>query len=319
MTKQQTREEEKPAEQTQAKGRKAEVRFALHMMKGNKLVLAGLAISLAAVVIALTANILVSPKIAIINDFPLRTCWNNPWIDWGLKSVQTCSGSQIFPLGTDAYGRDLLGLIILSIPLDLTIAFEVVISAFIIGLVFGSVAAYAGGVIDEAILRITDIFFALPVIVFALVVVISIPNGRTIPILTEVVLLTWWPLYVRLIRSQVLAEKEKPYTEALRAVGAGRFRILFFHIIPNSIYPVFVQATLDIGGVILAVSTLMFIGLTPSLELPELGNLSNQGLSYVNQAPWLLIFPGLTILIISLGFNLLGDGIRDILDPRLRR
>ncbi len=288
-------------------------------MRKNRLVLVGLGISITSILIGLTANILANPKLAITNNFGLRACWNNPWIDWGLKSVSTCAGTQIFPLGTDAYGRDLLGLIILSIPLDLTIAFEVVISAFIIGLVFGSVAAYAGGLIDEAILRITDIFFALPVIIFALVVVISIPNGRTIPVLTGVVLLTWWPIYVRLIRSQVLAEKEKPYTEALRAVGASRFRILFLHIIPNSIYPVLVQATLDIGGVILAVSTLMFIGLTPSLELPELGNLSNQGLSYVNQAPWLLIFPGLTILIISLGFNLLGDGVRDILDPRLRR
>ncbi|MGI0079473.1 MAG: ABC transporter permease [Nitrososphaerales archaeon] len=319
MTEQKTEQAQKDLAETRIHSRAEELKFALHLMKRNKLVLVGLAITLAAIVIALTANVLVDPKLAIFNDFNLRSCWNNSWIDWGLKSVNTCSGTRIFPLGTDAYGRDLLGLIILSIPLDLGIAFEVVISAFIIGIVFGSVAAYAGGFLDEAILRVTDIFFALPVIVFALVVVISIPNGRTIPVLTGVVLLTWWPIYVRLIRSQVLAEKEKPYTEALRAVGASRFRILFLHIIPNSIYPVFVQATLDIGGVILAVSTLMFIGLTPSLELPELGNLSNQGLSYVNQAPWLLIFPGLTILIIALGFNLLGDGIRDILDPRLRR
>ncbi len=116
-----------------------------------------------------------------------------------------------------------------------------------------------------------------------------------------------------------MSEKEKPYVERLRAMGASAPRILFRHIVPNSIYPVLVQGTLDIGSVILTVSALTFIGLTPSPLLPELGNLANQGIQYLFTAPWLILFPGLTILIISLGFNLLGDGIRDIFDPRLRR
>jgi len=116
-----------------------------------------------------------------------------------------------------------------------------------------------------------------------------------------------------------LSEKEKPYAEALRSMGASRFRILFRHILPNSIYPVLVQLTLDIGGVILIFSSLMFLGFSPNPLLPELGNLVSDGIEFVQTAPWLIIFPGLTILIIALGFNLLGDGIRDILDPRLRR
>jgi len=126
-------------------------------------------------------------------------------------------------------------------------------------------------------------------------------------------------LYVRLTRSQILAEKEKSYVEALRSVGAGRLRILFLHIIPNSIYPVLVQATLDIGGVILTFSALMFLGFTPNPYLPELGQLTSDGINNVVSAPWLVIFPGLLIVIVALGWNLLGDGVRDVLDPRLRR
>jgi len=208
-------------------------------------------------------------------------------------------------------------MIILAIPVDLEIAFEVVASAVVIGVFFGGLAGYKGGIVDEAILRVTDVFLAIPGILLAIVLIVVL--GRSLPTLTIAVLTTWWPYYVRLMRSQVLSEKEKPYVERLRAMGAGDVRILYGHIVQNSIYPVLVQATLDIGSVILTVSALTFIGLTPSPLLPELGNLANQGIQYIFTAPWLILFPGLTILIISLGFNLLGDGIRDVFDPRLRR
>ncbi len=316
-----------PAENTEeryeikrAGGRRAELKFSLYLLRRNPLVLAGSVISLGSIIIALLSHYIVNPKLANQIDYGLQLCWNNPIINWHLLSVSSCPAeTAVYPLGTDFYGRSVLQMIILSIPLDLEIAFAIVLAAFTIGIVFGSIAAYAGGIVDEIILRITDIFFALPVIILALVVVVSLPHGRTIPVLTGVTLAIWWPLYVRLVRSQVLAEKGKPYAEALKAVGASRFRILFMHIVPNSIYPAIVQLTLDVGGVILTFSTLMFIGLSPSPLLPELGNLTNQGLDYVRRAPWLIIFPGLTILIIALGFNLLGDGIRDVLDPRLRR
>ncbi|MGI0080876.1 MAG: ABC transporter permease, partial [Nitrososphaerales archaeon] len=169
-------------------------------------------------------------------------------------------------------------------------------------------------------LRVTDIFFAFPALVLALVILaVAGPSGRTLTTLSFAVLVIWWPLYVRLTRSQILSEKEKMYVEALRSVGAGRIRILFRHILPNSIYPVLVQATLDIGGVILTFSALMYLGFTPNGLLPELGQLTTDGINNMNSAPWLLIFPGLVILIVALGWNLLGDGIRDVLDPRLRR
>ena len=208
-------------------------------------------------------------------------------------------------------------MIILAIPLDLSIALEIVASALAIGIILGAVAAYAGGWVDEVILRVTDIFFAFPFLILALVFAAVL--GRTIPSLELAILLVWWPVYVRIIRGQMLSEKNKAYVEALKALGVSRTRTLFFHLIPNSIYPLLVQATLDIGGVILTFSALVFLGFSPSPALPELGNLAADGINQIFTAPWLLVIPGLVILLISLGFNLVGDGLRDVLDPRLRR
>jgi len=295
--------------------RRDDIRHALHLFRQNPLVLVGLAISSVTLLISVLSPFLVNPALANDTHSLVKNCWNNPIISWG-SNISTCPGA-VHPLGTDAFGRDLLDMIVLAIPVDVRIALEVVLSALIIGIVFGATAAYAGGIIDEVILRITDIFLAVPGILLAIIFLFVF--GRTFTVLTVAIVIIWWPTYVRLLRSQVLSEREKPYVEALRAMGAGRARILFRHIVPNSIYPLLVQATLDIGSVILTVSALTFIGLSPSDLLPELGNLASQGFGYFFQAPWEIIFPGLTILLISLGFNLLGDGIRDIFDPRLRR
>jgi peptide/nickel transport system permease protein len=298
-------------------GRRAELRYTLRLIRKNPIVLAGALISAASVLTALFSRFVVDPSSWVLLDPPLKLCWNNPLFNWHIANAVTSCGPTIFPLGTDIYGRSLLQMIVIAIPVDLQIAFEVVASAVIIGTVLGGVAAYLGGAVDEVILRVTDIFLAVPGILLAIVLMVIL--GRTIPILTASVLVTWWPFYVRLTRSQVLSEKEKLYVERLRATGASGPRILFRHIIPNTIYPVLIQATLDIGAVILTVSALMFIGLTPDPKYPELGNLAKQGIQYIFTAPWLIIFPGLTLLIISVGFNLLGDGIRDVFDPRLRR
>jgi peptide/nickel transport system permease protein len=295
--------------------RSADLRYALHLFRKNPLVLAGLVLSVGSIATALLSHVLVNPALWQLTHPSLKNCWNNPLFGWGNANIATCPTQ--YPLGTDSYGRNLLQMIVLAIPVDLQIALEVVLSAVTIGIVFGATASYAGGIVDEAILRVTDIFLAVPGILLAIVFMVVF--GRTIPVLTAAVVLIWWPTYVRLVRSQVLSEKERPYVESLRSIGAGRLRILFRHIVPNSIYPLMVQATLDIGSVILTVSALTFIGLSPSPLLPELGNLASLGSQYFFTAPWLIIFPGLTILLISLGFNLLGDGLRDILDPRLRR
>jgi len=296
-------------------GRSADLRLALHLLRRNPLVLAGLVLSVGSIALALLSHVLVNPTSWQLTHPVLKNCWNNPLFGWGSVNIAKCPTT--YPLGTDSYGRNLLQMIVLAVPVDLQIALEVVLSAVAIGIVFGATASYAGGIVDEIILRVTDIFLAVPGILLAIVFMVVF--GRTIPVLTGAVLLVWWPTYVRLVRSQVLSEKERPYVEALRSIGAGRLRILFRHVVPNSIYPLLVQATLDIGSVILTVSALTFIGLSPSPLLPELGNLASLGSQYFFTAPWLIVFPGLTILLISLGFNLLGDGLRDILDPRLRR
>jgi len=249
-------------------------------------------------------------------DFTQRYCWNNPLFDWGTQHA-ACAPGTSYLLGTDGFGRDLFQMILMAIPLDLSIALTIVLAATLFGVALGSIAAYAGGKIDEAILRVTDIFFAFPGLILALV--LAAIFGRTMSTLVLAVLVVWWPTYVRLIRGQILAEKERNYVEALRSLGISSKRILFLHILPNSIYPILVQSTLDIGGVVLTFSALMFLGFSPTPALPELGNLASDGISQIFIAPWLILFPGALIVLISLSFNLIGDGIRDVLDPRLRR
>ena len=301
----------------QARGRRADLRHAFRLARKNPLVLAGFAIAAGTVLLALISGLLVNPD-SWTKLYPgLRLCWNNSIIHWNIQNLYTCPTKYVYPLGTDSNGRNLLNMIVLAVPLDLEVALTVVASAIVIGLVAGGTAAYVGGVVDEAILRITDIFFGLPSIVLGLILLTTL--GHSFTILTFALVIIWWPIYARLVRSQVLSEKQKPYVQALRSVGAGNLRILFRHIIPNSIYPVFVQATLDIGGVILTFSSFTFLGFSPNPNIPELGNLVNAGINYAFVAPWLILFPGLAIVIISLGFNLLGDGLRDVLDPRLRR
>jgi peptide/nickel transport system permease protein len=307
---------EQPAEGKGIYGRRAEVRYALRLMRQNPIVLVGSVISVGSVLVALLYWVFVDPAYWHIQDSANALCWNNPILNWGIQNVFNCGG-PVYPLGADLYGRSLLQMIVLSVPVDLQIAFVVVGSAVVIGVLLGGVAAYVGGILDEVILRVTDIFLAVPGILLAIVLLVIL--GRTIPVLTAAVLITWWPYYVRLARSQVLGEKGKPYVERLRAMGAGGTRILFRHVVPNSIYPILVQATIDVGAVILTVSALMFIGLTPDPKYPELGNLAKEGIQHFFTAPWLIVFPGLTLLLISVGFNLLGDGIRDVFDPRLRR
>ena len=294
----------------------ADLKYTLYLLRKNPLVVAGSLIAFFFIILSFVANQIVDPDSAIAFDFTRSYMWNNPIINWG-PGAAIYKGPEFLYLGTDGYGRDLLKMIILAIPLDMENAFIITVAAAAIGVTIGAIAGYVGGRIDEAILRITDIFFAFPGLILALVFAAIL--GRTIPTLRLAILLVWWPTYVRLMRGQVLSEKEKSYVEALRALGAGHLRILFRHILPNAIYPILVQATLDFGGVILTFSALMFLGFSPSPALPELGNLASDGYFHVFDAPWLILFPGLTMLIIALAFNLVGDGLRDVLDPRLRR
>jgi peptide/nickel transport system permease protein len=304
----------------------ADLKYTLYLLRKNPLVMIGSIMAIFFVGLSLLANFIVDPSLANPTGYPefggmypfeRKFMWGKgSIINWG-PGVRLYEGPEQFYLGTDSWGRDLLKMIILAIPVDMENAVIVTLGAVAFGTLIGALAGYAGGVVDEAVLRITDIFFAFPALVLALV--FAAIFGRNLPTLRLALLLVWWPPYVRLMRGQILSEKEKGYVEALRGLGAGPLRILFRHIIPNSIYPILVQATLDFGGVILTFSALMFLGFSPSPSLPELGNLAASGYEHIFEAPWLIIFPGLTMLIIALAFNLVGDGLRDVLDPKLRR
>lgn len=304
----------------------ADLKYTLYLLRKNPLVMTGSIIAIFFVVLSLLANLIVNPNLANPTGYPefgdqypfeRKLMWDkNSIIQWGL-GIRIYEGPEHFYLGTDNWGRDLLKMIILALPVDMKEALIITLAAAAFGTLIGALAGYIGGVVDEAVLRITDIFLAFPALVLALV--FAAMFGRTLSTLRLALLLVWWPPYVRLIRGQILSEKEKGYVEALRALGAGHLRTLFRHIIPNAIYPILVQATLDFGGVILTFSALMFLGFSPSPSLPELGNLASSGYEHIFEAPWLIVFPGLTMLIIALAFNLVGDGLRDVLDPKLRR
>ena len=166
-------------------------------------------------------------------------------------------------------------------------------------------------------MRVTDIFLALPLFIWAMAIAAVL--SRNLNSLILALATVSWPGYTRIIRGQVLIEKGKPYVEGLQALGVSRARILIRHVIPNSIFPLLVQATLDIGGVILTIAALTFLGLALNPLIPELGALVSAGQTYIQINPYLITFPGLAIVLVSLSFNLVGDGLRDILDPRLRR
>jgi peptide/nickel transport system permease protein len=279
----------------------SELKFAGHLLVQNKLVLAGIIISVGVLMTAIFGPLVVSPTIATRIDLANR--------------LQPPSATHW--LGTDDYGRDLFDIIVLSTRLDVSAMLEIVVAGVAIGVMLGAFSGFLGGKLDEALMRVTDIFFSIPGLILALAVAAVL--GRGLNNLILAIIVVQWPGYTRILRGQVLAEKEQLYVDALRALGIGKVRIIIRHIIPNTIYPVLVQCTLDLGGVILTFAGLSFLGFGASALTPELGRLITAGQTYIFQAPWLTAFPGITILIISLAFNLMGDGIRDVLDPRLRR
>jgi peptide/nickel transport system permease protein len=220
-------------------------------------------------------------------------------------------------LGIDSHGGDMLTKILFGLQLDLMTAIVVVGVGAMVGILVGVVSGFLGGATDEVLMRITDIFLAFPGLILAMAVAAAL--GRNWTNLTIALMIVWWPGYARLIRGQVLVEKEKLYVEAARSVGASRWRLAFRHVLPNSIYPMLIAVTLDIGGVLLTAAGLSFIGFGAQPGSAELGIMVSDSMPHMLAAPWTMIFPGLTILITSVGFNLIGDGLRDVLDPRLRR
>lgn len=226
--------------------------------------------------------------------------------------------SKEFPFGTDKFGVGLLSRILYSLRLDLGLSLVVVFSAVVIGMLVGGVAGYYGGIIDEALMRVTEIFLSFPGLILAMAVM-QVFGAGGFDVIMYSLIVVWWPPYARLVRGNILSEKEGLYVEAAQALGLSRFKILYRHILPNVLGPVIILATMDLGAVLLTAAGLAFLGLGAGPGAPELGLMISEGRRWITVVPGYVFFPGFTIFLIVLGWNLLGDGLRDIFNPRIRR
>lgn len=285
-----------------------ELRRSLHLIRQSPLTMAGLILIVGLVVVALLAQF--AP--ALIAPFPQDA----GAVYYPTIVSQPPSFQHVF--GTDELGRDYFSRVVLATPLDLQISMLVVGSALIIGIILGIIAGFKGGWIDELIMRVTDIFLSIPGLILA--IAFSAALGGGIVNVMIALIIVWWPGYTRIIRAQTLSIRESLYIEAARAVGSKTGRIIFRHVLPNALAPVLVNSTLDLGSVIIVAAALGYLGLGQPPPWPEWGRLIADGQNTVLRGEWwLATFPGLAILVTSLSFNLVGDGLRDILDPRLRR
>ncbi|ANP88470.1 ABC transporter permease subunit [Rhizobium laguerreae] len=227
------------------------------------------------------------------------------------------AGSASYPLGTDAVGRDILSRLIYGARFSLFIGVVVVTLSVISGVLIGLVAGFFRGKIDTAIMRLMDIILAFPSLLLALVLVAVLGPGLTNAMIA--ISLVNQPHFVRLTRASVISEREKEYVIASRVAGAGTFRLMFKTILPNCLGPLIVQATLAFSAAILDAAALGFLGMGAQPPTPEWGTMLAESREFISRAWWVVTFPGLAILITVLAINLMGDGLRDALDPKLKR
>lgn len=217
-------------------------------------------------------------------------------------------------LGTDALGRDILSRVIYGARLSLGLGIAIVVTTAILGIPLGGIAGYLGGKVDEVIMRTGDILMAIPYLL--LVIAIVLATGRGLGKLVLAISLPWWPWYARVVRGEVVRLRKVTFIDAAKALGASNTRIIFRHILPNVLNVAIVYASLQIGRAILAVAAMGFLGLGVQPPQVELGMMVSIGREYMPNWWWMATFPGAAIFLLGLGFNLLGDGLRDILDPR---
>ncbi|WP_102110432.1 ABC transporter permease [Oceaniglobus roseus] len=266
--------------------------------RSNTMAMIGLLILVALVLIALAAPLLAP---------------HDPYVQ-NLSSRLLPLGSEGYTLGTDSLGRDILSRLIYGSRITLYIVGLVALIAPIAGLLVGTVSGYAGGIVDTVLMRITDIFLAFPRLVLALAFVAALGAGIENAVLA--ISLTAWPPYARIARAETLTIRNSDFISAVRLQGAGPFRIIVKHIWPLCISSLIVRVTLDMAGIILAAAGLGFLGLGAQPPSPEWGAMISEGRRFILDYWWVATMPGLAIFTVSLAFNLLGDGLRDVLDPK---
>jgi len=287
---------ERPASRMQARLGRAYV--AWRRFSANRLAFVGLLIIIALLVIAALASVL-APYSPTFGD---------------LKNARLLAPSAEHWFGTDDLGRDILSRILYGSRWTLYVVILVAVIAAPIGLLVGTVAGYAGGWTDAVLMRITDIFLAFPKLVLALAFVAALGPGIENAVLA--IAITSWPPYARIARAETLTVRNSDYIKAVQLMGASPFRIVLRHIMPLCISSLIVRVTLDMAGIILTAAGLGFLGLGAQPPLPEWGTMIASGRRFILDQWWVAGAPGFAILIVSLGFNLLGDGLRDALDPR---
>lgn len=284
-------------------GRRENLRRAIYRFRANPLAMIGLITLLIIVVIAITAPYIV------------------PFPEDATGKVRATARlrppDETYLFGTDNVGRDIFSRTLIGTGLALTVGVVIIALATTIGVTVGATAAYFGGWVDELLMRLTDIFLTVPALILAIAVTAAL--GKGIVNVMIGIALVWWPGFARLTRGLVLSLKEEPFVEAARGLGGSHLRVLFRHILPNALSPIIVKMSTDFGFAVLTAAALGFIGLGAQPPTPEWGAMINEGRNYFPNQWWVATFPGMAIFLVVFSWNLLGDGLRDVLDPRSRR
>lgn len=231
------------------------------------------------------------------------------------EKLQPPSAAHFF--GTDHVGRDVFTRVVVGARISLLAGVTVIALAFTVGTLLGAVAGFFGGRLSDAIMRVTDIFLTIPDLILAMAFAAALGPGLMNVMIA--VSLVWWPGYCRLTRANVVALRDSQFAEAASSLGASSARVLFRHVLPNSLPTILVKASMDVGFAVLTTAALGFIGLGTQPPNPDWGVMVSDGRAYLRDAWWYSTFPGLGILLVVVGFNLMGDGLRDVFDPRSRR
>lgn len=280
-----------------------EFKLSMYLLNRNILTKSAIITLLILVIIAILAP--------IIAPYP-----GDIYLDNNLQATLLPPSSEHF-CGTDELGRDIFSRILYGTRISLTAAITAVSLAVVIGSLLGAFAGAKGGWIDEVIMRVTDVFLSFPPLLLS--ISIAALMGPSLMNAKIAIIVAWWPWYTRLLRGQAISVKEKPFVKAAEAIGTSQTKIIFGHIIPNCISPIIIQASMDMGAVILSLAGLSFLGLGAQPPTAEWGLMVSTSKNYFMIAPWYSIFPGIAIFITVLSFNLIGDGLREILDPKTRK